>query len=109
VSDGAIIIGQRVAVVVPYLRGHVSAAWHGDWRICDVGVSMIDDGLTEDERDDLLHEVQHLSHMLAERDKEITELRKMLEKAVMRGCNHCMEVIGPIRDKLYPGMEDFKG
>ncbi len=41
-SDGAIIIGQRVAVVVPILSWHLSAAWHGDWRFSDVGVSMID-------------------------------------------------------------------
>ena len=36
---------------------------------------MIDDGLTEDERDSLLCEVQHLLHMLAERDEEVKRLR----------------------------------
>ena len=70
---------------------------------------MIDDGLTEDERDNILQELNHLSHMLAERDEEIKRLRGMLEKAVMRGCNHCANVLGPIRDWLYPKIEDFKG
>jgi hypothetical protein len=41
---------------------------------------MIDDGLTEDERDNILQELNHLSHMLVERDEEIKRLRAALRE-----------------------------
>jgi hypothetical protein len=66
VSDGAIIIGQRVAVVVPVLCWHLSAAWHRDWRICDVGVPMI--GLLRDAEEKIVNE--YAPHRLGELDHD---------------------------------------
>lgn len=43
---------------------------------------MIDDGMTEDERDNVWQRLNHLSHVLAERDEEINRLRVVLEEVM---------------------------